>query len=83
MRCVEGRVFLLRSTSTGVSAFVDATGRVVQRLDQDVRGTLVGQIPLLDIETGFEKWGNSVAWIGLMSILICLGLGMKPKDSGS
>jgi len=39
VRSIEHRRWLLRATSTGISAFVDAAGRVVQRID----GTSAGR----------------------------------------
>lgn len=66
LRAVEGRVYLVRATSTGVSAVVDPLGRVVGRVEQDERATLKHKIALLDVRTGFERWGDSVAWLGLI-----------------
>src|ERR1700755_1900259 len=45
VRSVEHRRWLLRATSTGISAFVDATGRIVQRIAQDQRGVAVRDVP--------------------------------------
>lgn len=72
LRAVEGRVYLVRSTPTGVSAFVDATGAVVGQIDQDETGTLIQSVPLLDIDTVFERFGDSVAWFGLFWVLVYL-----------
>lgn len=65
MRAVEGRTFLIRSTSTGVSAVVDPSGRVIGRIEQDQEGTLVREVELLEINTLFERWGNWWAWLCL------------------
>ena len=69
LRAVEGRVYLVRATSTGVSAVIDPLGRVVGRIEQDERATLKHKIALLDVRTGFERWGDSVAWLGLVCLL--------------
>ena len=65
LRSIEGRVFLARSTPSGVSAVVDATGAVVGQIEQDRSGTLRLSVALLDIDTGFERFGDSVVWSGL------------------
>jgi len=77
-RTVEGRTYLVRSTPSGVSCFVDATGEVVGRIGVDEVGTLQHSVPLLDIETGFERFGDSVVWLGLFLVLLHLGLNRKP-----
>lgn len=77
LRCVEGRVSLVRSTTTGVSAVVDATGRVKGSIGQDVRGTLRRSVALLDVETGFERWGDSVVWMGLLVLVFHLLISLK------
>ena len=68
-RSVEGRVFLIRSTPTGVSAVVDATGAVVAEIGIDESGTLTYPVALLQIETGWERFGDSVVWAGLFLLI--------------
>ena len=68
-RSVEGRVFLVRSTPTGVSCVVDATGAVVAELGMDQEGTLTYPVALLQVKTGWERFGDSVVWAGLFLVL--------------
>lgn len=78
LRSVEGRVFLLRATSTGVTSIVDPFGRLVAEVGQDKVGTLNHQVSLMNIKTGFEKWGNTAAWTSLVCLVaFVLGLGRK------
>jgi len=65
VRSIEHRRWLLRSTSTGISAFVDATGRVVQRIGQDQRGVAVRDVPMLQGQTVFELLGMWPGWAAL------------------
>ena len=74
LRSVEGRVPLVRSTSSGISAFVDATGKVMGEIGMNQRGVLRRDVALLDIETPFERFGNVVVWLGLLALLIFLGI---------
>lgn len=69
MRAVEGRCYLIRSTPTGISAVVDPFGRLVAQIPSDQAGTLREEVGLLDIATGFEKFGDSAAWLALAYVI--------------
>jgi apolipoprotein N-acyltransferase len=70
LRAVEGRTYLIRSTPTGISAVIDPFGRVVASIPSDSAGTLREEVALLDVDTGFERWGNWVAWLCLGYLLL-------------
>jgi len=56
---IETRRPQLRSTPTGVSAVTDETGAVLDSLDVDRRGVLVGTVrPARDAWTLMLAWGN-------------------------
>ena len=65
LRTVEHRRWLIRATSTGISAFVDATGRVVSRIPADVRGVAVRDVPMLQGTTVYEVVGDWPGWVAL------------------
>jgi len=65
VRSIEHHRWLLRATSTGISAFVDATGRVVQRIERDVRGVAVREVPMLQGTTLYELLGEWPGWLSL------------------
>jgi apolipoprotein N-acyltransferase len=65
VRSIEHRRWLLRDTSTGISAFVDATGRVVQRIDRNLRGVAVREVPMLQGTTPYEVLGPWPGWLSL------------------
>lgn len=67
VRSIEHRRWLLRATSTGISAFVDATGRVVQRIPRDVRGVSLHAVPMMTGTTVYEVLGD---WPGFTSLLV-------------
>jgi apolipoprotein N-acyltransferase len=69
LRAVEGRCYLIRSTPTGVSAVIDPFGRLVAHIPSDQAGTLAHEVELLDITTGFERFGDSVAWLSLLYLV--------------
>ena len=68
VRTIEHRRWLLRATSTGISAFVDATGRVVQRIDKNQRGVVVREVPMLEGTTPYEVLGDWPGWLALAVI---------------
>ena len=71
VRSIEHRRWLLRATSTGISAFVDASGRIVQTIPRDVRGVAVRAVPMLAGTTPYEILGD---WPGYLSALFLAGL---------
>jgi len=68
VRTIEHRRWLIRATSTGISAFVDATGRVVTRIPADVRGVAVRDVPMLQGTTFYELAGDWPGWAALASL---------------
>ncbi len=79
-RAIEHRSPMVRSTNTGVSAFVSATGAVEARLGVGKEGTLVRSVPIVDREpTLFLRFGHIVPW--LFALIWFLGLcGLMPGD---
>lgn len=71
LRAVEHRRWLVRATSTGISAFVDATGAIVQRIPRGVAGVAVRDVPMLQGTTPYEVLGD---WPGYLSALLLLGI---------
>ena len=71
VRTIEHRRWLVRATSTGISAFVDAAGRVVTRIPADVRGVAVRDVPMLEGTTIYELVGDWPGWasLGLLALV--------------
>lgn len=58
-RSIETRRPQVRATPTGISAVIDATGRLVQVVEADRRGTLVADIaPRRGAATPMVRWGE-------------------------
>lgn len=70
LRAVEGRCYLIRSTPTGMSVVIDPYGQIVASIASDQVGSLREEIALLDITTGFERWGDSLAWLSLIYLVL-------------
>ncbi len=58
LRAVENRVAIARAANTGVSAFVDPSGRVRRALPLGERGVLVDRVPLRERATLYARWGD-------------------------
>jgi apolipoprotein N-acyltransferase len=68
LRAVEHRVAIARAANTGVSAFVEPTGRIGPILPLLERGVLHRRIPLRDRTTLYTRLGD---WL----VYACAGLG--------
>lgn len=73
MRALENERFMLRATNTGISAIIDARGRVLGTIPAFVRGDLVAEIQPRAGATPFARVGNRLA-IGLAFTLLLVGL---------
>jgi apolipoprotein N-acyltransferase len=70
VRSIEHRRWLVRSTSTGISAFVDATGAIVQRIGRNQRGVIVANVPMVQGTTAYELLGDWPGWVSLAVIAL-------------
>lgn len=75
MRAIEEGLPVLRSTTTGISAVIDADGVVRGHIASGKADKLEGVIPEAKAPTLFSQWGHglTLAWAGLFLIL---GLGL-------
>ncbi len=69
-RAVESRRFLVRSTNTGVSAFVDPVGRILSETQTFARANLVHDVPILTGTTFYTRVGDWIAWLCLAIFLL-------------
>lgn len=65
MRAIENRTWVIRATSTGVSAIVDPRGRYRARSDVNVEATLGSKVALADRQTLYGLTGDLFAWLCL------------------
>jgi apolipoprotein N-acyltransferase len=73
MRAIEEGLPVLRSTTTGISAVVDADGVVRQFLPLKARGRIDGLVPPAHAPTLFSRTGNMLA-LGWAAVLLALSL---------
>ena len=65
-RAVEHRVAIARSANTGVSAFVDSTGRITQMLPLLERGVLAERLVTRAGATLYTRYGDWLAYASLL-----------------
>ena len=75
MRALEEGLPVLRSTTTGISAVIDAGGIVRQHIPSGEAAALEGIVPDAGEPTLFARLGNTLA-LGWAALLIILGLGV-------
>ncbi len=75
MRALENARWFIQVSNTGVTALIDAHGRVQARLPENERGMLAGRVRLLAGKTPFMVLGN---WPLLLAAALCLLWSFKP-----
>jgi apolipoprotein N-acyltransferase len=72
-RSIEHRRYLVRSTNTGISAFVDPVGRIVTHSGVWTRETLVDRVAMMQGTTLYALAGDWIGWI--CAFLALAGIG--------
>jgi apolipoprotein N-acyltransferase len=76
-RSIEHRRWLVRSTATGISAFVDSSGRLVQKSGFETEELLVADVPM--VTAGPTLYGRFGDWAGWASLLACVVAIARPR----
>jgi len=75
LRAVENRRSIVRSTNTGVSAFIDLNGRILRYVQDNegkktfIKGATVESVPLNQKLTFYTRFGNVFAYFCFVCIL--------------
>lgn len=84
-RAIENGIPLIRSANTGVSAFIDRTGRVIDRVkdrygnDIFIAGGLLRSVELRKEKTFYRKWGYQFPFYGLAFVGIGFIVSLRTK----
>jgi len=70
LRAVEHRRYLIRATNSGLSAIVDAAGRVVMHGSAFREEALIGEARFLRRRTGYEVLGDAPYWGATLTIAL-------------
>lgn len=79
MRAIEEGLPVLRSTTNGISAVIDANGIVQQYLPRPVAGRLEGFVPPAHAPTLFSRFGNALALGWSAVFLVGALLALRPR----
>lgn len=87
LRAIENRRSIARSANTGISAFINQRGDVIQQTDYWVKDVIRNKINLNDELTFYTKNGNYIARISalvsVLFLLLSISLGIKNKRKTS
>ena len=74
-RTIEDRIWLVRSTNSGISAFVSPTGTVVARTEIGTSVVLYGDMAIPDTApTLFRRVGHTIPYLSWMALVVLLGV---------
>jgi apolipoprotein N-acyltransferase len=77
LRAIENRTWVVRSTTTGISALINPYGSIERELGRDIQGVLRGAVGLLSISTFYQRHGDVFALACLIVSLLALGLSRR------
>jgi len=69
VRAIENRRYLIRATTTGVSAVIGTYGLVVSASEFGSPEVLTASISRSHARTPYQRWGDSVCWLALFLTL--------------
>jgi apolipoprotein N-acyltransferase len=72
LRAVESRLWVVRATTTGISAIIDPYGRITARAPMFTATTIDGRVVPMAVTTPYERFGDVVAWCCVAIALIAL-----------
>jgi len=72
-RAVENRVFIARAANTGISGFIDPTGKILRKGGIFKEEAITGVIHLSDTKTFYTLYGDVFAWICSGVSMLLLG----------
>ncbi len=72
LRAIEGDRYLLRAATTGISAFIDPTGRIVSSIPMGRDGIIYAKFQARTTETPYVRFGDWFAWAACVVVLLAL-----------
>jgi len=72
LRAIEDDRYLLRAGTTGISAFVDPTGRVLRELPMGQSGIIYAEFQARETTTPYVRFGDWFAWAAAVVVMIAV-----------
>jgi apolipoprotein N-acyltransferase len=79
LRAVENRIPIVRCANTGISAFIDARGRILQITGLFEDATLLSPLQLGNGKTIYTHYGDWFAWGCVVVTLLLFVSSLKPR----
>jgi apolipoprotein N-acyltransferase len=76
LRAVETDRYVLRAATTGISAFADPSGRIVEELPMNRQGIIYARFQPRHSSTLYVRFGDWYAWIATVFVLVAT---LRPK----
>lgn len=80
LRALENGRYVVRATSNGVTAIIDAQGDVIERIPQFEMATLTGEFQPMQGLTPFSRLGSWPVWL-LGALMVLPGLHIRRKQA--
>ncbi len=81
-RAVENRRSLIRSANTGISGFIDPTGRIIESTQLFEEAVITGSMPVLKTGSFYTRYGDVFALTSMaISILLFLFCAISKKNN--
>ncbi|HEX8168987.1 MAG TPA: apolipoprotein N-acyltransferase [Thermoanaerobaculia bacterium] len=81
LRAIEDDRYLLRAATTGISAFIDPTGRMLQSLPMGREGIIYARFQPRTTITPYVRFGDWFAWLSVIVVLIAAFYARRHADA--
>jgi len=81
LRAVENRIPIVRCANTGISAFIDARGRILQTTGLFEDATLLSPLQLGNGKTIYTRYGDWFAWGCVVVTLLVFGYSLARRKA--
>jgi apolipoprotein N-acyltransferase len=72
LRAIETDRYMLRAATTGISAFIDPTGRMLSSIPMGKDGTIYAKFQARTTITPYVRFGDWFAWLASLAVVIAL-----------
>jgi len=70
LRAIEDDRYLLRAGTTGISAHIDPTGRILQEIPMGREGIIYARVQPRRTITPYVRYGDWFAWVACLTVII-------------
>ena len=79
LRAIENRRAIARSANTGVSAFINAQGELIDQLPYGEKGALKSHVRLNSYLTFYTRYGDLIARISILVFILMLSMSLSGR----